>query len=323
MDSKLVIEQMAGRWKIKHPDMRPLAIQAQQLAPFGTVWTWVPREQNTGGRPAGQPRDGRGRAGRGVRRHETGADAARTVRPARSTRRPTRWSRRAPGRATRNSDARLERPRSASRPRWCSCGTARRCTPRRRSSPGPVATTRASTTRAGSRPSGPRLRSRPMTAASTRSCRRRCSGPATPPRRSCEGARRSTSSIEDGFREAAFGEWDGCTLDRGRGALARRARRVARARSTSRRPVASRSPRCRSGSRRRCARPSTRTPARRSSWSATSTRSSSAVRYCLDAPLAVVNRMLLAPASLTTVSFYESGACSPPPVLRLALSLPG
>jgi probable phosphoglycerate mutase len=32
------------------------------------------------------------------------------------------------------------------------------------------------------------------------------------------------------------------------------------------------------------------------------------VRYCLDAPLAVVNRMLLAPASLTTVSFYESGA---------------
>ncbi len=47
MDSKLVIEQMAGRWKIKHPDMRPLAIQAQKLAPFGTVWTWVPRAMNT------------------------------------------------------------------------------------------------------------------------------------------------------------------------------------------------------------------------------------------------------------------------------------
>lgn len=46
MDSKLVIEQMAGRWKIKHPDMRPLAIRAQQLAPFGTLWTWVPRAQN-------------------------------------------------------------------------------------------------------------------------------------------------------------------------------------------------------------------------------------------------------------------------------------
>jgi len=46
MDSKLVIEQMAGRWKVKHPSMRPLAIEAQKLAPFGVEWTWVPREQN-------------------------------------------------------------------------------------------------------------------------------------------------------------------------------------------------------------------------------------------------------------------------------------
>ncbi|MGW6277732.1 bifunctional RNase H/acid phosphatase [Kribbella sp. NPDC055071] len=47
MDSKLVIEQMAGRWKIKHPDLQPLAIKAQGLAPFGTEWTWVPRAQNS------------------------------------------------------------------------------------------------------------------------------------------------------------------------------------------------------------------------------------------------------------------------------------
>jgi probable phosphoglycerate mutase len=46
MDSKLVVEQMSGRWKIKHPDMRPLAMEAQRLAPFGTTYTWVPREQN-------------------------------------------------------------------------------------------------------------------------------------------------------------------------------------------------------------------------------------------------------------------------------------
>lgn len=46
MDSKLVIEQMAGRWKVKHPAMRPLAIAAQKLAPFGVEWTWVPRERN-------------------------------------------------------------------------------------------------------------------------------------------------------------------------------------------------------------------------------------------------------------------------------------
>ena len=46
MDSKLVVEQMSGRWKIKHPDMRPLAARAQQLAPPGTTYTWIPREQN-------------------------------------------------------------------------------------------------------------------------------------------------------------------------------------------------------------------------------------------------------------------------------------
>lgn len=46
MDSKLVIEQMAGRWKVKHPSLRPLAIEAQKIAPFGVEWTWVPREEN-------------------------------------------------------------------------------------------------------------------------------------------------------------------------------------------------------------------------------------------------------------------------------------
>jgi broad specificity phosphatase PhoE/ribonuclease HI len=46
MDSKLVIEQMAGRWKIKHASMKPLAAEAQRLVPVGVVWTWVPREQN-------------------------------------------------------------------------------------------------------------------------------------------------------------------------------------------------------------------------------------------------------------------------------------
>jgi len=46
MDSKLVVEQMSGRWKIKHPDMKPLALEANRLAPFGTIYTWVPREQN-------------------------------------------------------------------------------------------------------------------------------------------------------------------------------------------------------------------------------------------------------------------------------------
>jgi broad specificity phosphatase PhoE len=49
MDSKLVVEQMSGRWKVKHPDMQKLALQAQQLArQLGRVrYTWVPRAQNS------------------------------------------------------------------------------------------------------------------------------------------------------------------------------------------------------------------------------------------------------------------------------------
>ena len=46
MDSKLVVEQMSGNWKIKHPDMKPLAMAAHQLAPFGTTYTWIPRSEN-------------------------------------------------------------------------------------------------------------------------------------------------------------------------------------------------------------------------------------------------------------------------------------
>ncbi|MEV0242806.1 bifunctional RNase H/acid phosphatase [Streptomyces sp. NPDC050674] len=47
MDSKLVIEQMSGRWKIKHPDMKPLAAQAARIFPPGRVtYEWMPRAQN-------------------------------------------------------------------------------------------------------------------------------------------------------------------------------------------------------------------------------------------------------------------------------------
>ena len=46
MDSRLVIEQMAGRWKVKHADMKPLALAAARLRPATVIWTWVPRELN-------------------------------------------------------------------------------------------------------------------------------------------------------------------------------------------------------------------------------------------------------------------------------------
>ncbi|MBX6748879.1 MAG: bifunctional RNase H/acid phosphatase [Micromonosporaceae bacterium] len=48
MDSRLVVEQMSGRWQIKNPGLRPLAAQAASLVSrFESVrFTWVPREQN-------------------------------------------------------------------------------------------------------------------------------------------------------------------------------------------------------------------------------------------------------------------------------------
>ncbi|MEU8763136.1 bifunctional RNase H/acid phosphatase [Streptomyces sp. NPDC048659] len=47
MDSKLVVEQMSGRWKIKHPDMKPLAAEAARVFPPGRVrYEWMPRERN-------------------------------------------------------------------------------------------------------------------------------------------------------------------------------------------------------------------------------------------------------------------------------------
>ena len=48
MDSKLVVEQMSGRWKVKHPSMQPLAEQARELvAGFDDVdFEWIPRASN-------------------------------------------------------------------------------------------------------------------------------------------------------------------------------------------------------------------------------------------------------------------------------------
>ncbi|MED5812907.1 bifunctional RNase H/acid phosphatase [Mycolicibacterium sp. 050232] len=49
MDSKLVVEQMSGRWKVKHPDLIPLHRQAAELADgFDRVsYSWIPRERNS------------------------------------------------------------------------------------------------------------------------------------------------------------------------------------------------------------------------------------------------------------------------------------
>jgi broad specificity phosphatase PhoE/ribonuclease HI len=50
LDSRLVVEQMSGRWQVKHPDLRPLVREGAALsASFGAghvTYTWIPRERN-------------------------------------------------------------------------------------------------------------------------------------------------------------------------------------------------------------------------------------------------------------------------------------
>ena len=47
LDSKLIVEQMSGRWKVKHRDMLALVKQAfAAYEPTLVSYTWVPREQN-------------------------------------------------------------------------------------------------------------------------------------------------------------------------------------------------------------------------------------------------------------------------------------
>ena len=48
LDSKLVVEQMSGRWKIKHPAMAELAAEARQILTGTPVrFEWMPRLQNS------------------------------------------------------------------------------------------------------------------------------------------------------------------------------------------------------------------------------------------------------------------------------------
>ena len=47
MDSKLVVEQMSGNWKIKHENMKILVEKAKNAFPQSNVsYKWIPREEN-------------------------------------------------------------------------------------------------------------------------------------------------------------------------------------------------------------------------------------------------------------------------------------
>ena len=60
MDSKLVVEQMSGRWKIKHPDMQVLASKARSARIDGrdVSFEWVPAPVEQAGGCRGQRVDG-------------------------------------------------------------------------------------------------------------------------------------------------------------------------------------------------------------------------------------------------------------------------
>ncbi|MCA2243067.1 MULTISPECIES: bifunctional RNase H/acid phosphatase [Mycobacterium] len=89
LDSKLLVEQMSGRWKVKHPDLIELNAQARRLAArFDTIsYSWIPRERNShADRLANEAMDAAAEANGAAAKSEPagtpeppGADAAKTV----------------------------------------------------------------------------------------------------------------------------------------------------------------------------------------------------------------------------------------------------
>ena len=157
MDSKLVVEQMSGRWKVKNPGMAELNQQARALAStFDAVtFSWIPRERNAhADRLANEAMDAAASGESG-----TAADPRRTRSP----------SRRRPGPAT-----------PAVRPACCCCATVRPSCPGSVDTPA-GAILNSPTPAAGRRPTPPATWL--TSAASQRSSPRRCSGPMRPPRR--------------------------------------------------------------------------------------------------------------------------------------------
>ncbi len=381
MDSKLVIEQMAGRWKVKHPAMRPLAISAQRLAPFGTVWTWVPRERNKAAdRLANLAMDAAAR-GEVYDVHASGQTAVPVPGRTRDSAKPGKSRSDDPGPSGSQPDA-----------------AARQHASRRRdptspmSQPGDSAISRASrpgeATSHASQPGDPKPEAmeppasgggqqaaaagaviqdsrNPMLGWNERlgevttliflrhgvtrhTAERRFSGPggndpgltekgfvqaeraaqalaadggidailASPLQRTrdtaaaVESALGLSLTIEEDFRECAFGAWDGRTLDeveeRWPSELDHWLDSMGYAPPGGGESIIEVQRRVEAALGRTLASYAGRTVVVVSHVNPIKL----AVRYCLDIPLVAINKMLLAPASLTTLSFYESGASS-------------
>lgn len=89
LDSKLLVEQMSGRWKVKHPDLIELHAQARALAArFDRIsYSWIPRDRNShADRLANEAMDAAARANGAAETPEPaekpeppGAETAKTV----------------------------------------------------------------------------------------------------------------------------------------------------------------------------------------------------------------------------------------------------
>jgi probable phosphoglycerate mutase len=97
MDSKLVVEQMSGRWKIRNETLRPLAAEAKQVCAHfsGVSYEWVPRARNKDAdRLANEAMDAQEGSGQPGARPESRPSAVASP-PARETARtapPAAWS---------------------------------------------------------------------------------------------------------------------------------------------------------------------------------------------------------------------------------------
>ena len=206
LDSKLVVEQMSGRWKIKHPDMRRAGAAGARGAAAGAGDLHLGAAgAEQARRPAGQRGARRRGPGRGVvggRQHGRAAQPGATGRDeadAEPGRRERRWSAGTSGSGTPTTT----RAAAARRDRAHGGEAVQRV---RRAGP------RAVRRRASVRPAGGRRPARGRRRRRRRRQPRRCGGPGRPPTRS---PRRWALDVRevDGLRECAFGEWEGLTFD--------------------------------------------------------------------------------------------------------------
>jgi probable phosphoglycerate mutase len=299
MDSKLVVEQMAGNWKIKHANLRPLALRAQRLAPAGVVWTWVPREQNKDAdRLANIAMDTAALASR----EGSAADA--------------------PGDPTPQA---LEPPSppafAAASPLigWAGAEHGVQTT---------LVFVRHGVTvhTADRRFSGPGGDDPGLTDEGWGQARRAATALAadggysaiiaSPLRRTRETASAVAEAldlpvaVDEGFREAAFGEWDGLTVDEVRARWPAEFDAWAESFFDAAPPGGEALTAVRERVEASLAATLEAHPGEKLVIVSHVNPIKFAVRFCLDAPMEILRRMLLAPGSLTTLSFYESGVAS-------------